>query len=225
MRDRIEKHTEDERRGTLAIIHIGTSLRDAWLAEEQPGWTPEQSIQKAAEVLAFVMHWRHHVATTSGLNLKKHCLTRETILDTIISCASCILRFPLFRDHHPEFKPYGPNLSSRFSEYGFNFSRKESASLSCRGHQLSYKHYLAQMSMQASAPEGLHVPDTRRRLYSDGIGRIHRDPPPAGWFPSDAQIAKLVEQGLDNAITMMRCVCRLDIQPGTDLFVKSWKVG
>ena len=36
-------------------------------------------------------------------------------------CVTCILRFPLFRDHHPNFKPYGPNLSSRYSEYGFNY--------------------------------------------------------------------------------------------------------
>lgn len=69
LRMRIQEHGEDERRGTLAVVHIGMTLRDTWLAEEQPGWTPDQSIQKAAEVLSFVMFWRHHVATTSGLTL------------------------------------------------------------------------------------------------------------------------------------------------------------
>ena len=72
------------------------------------------------------------------MELSKHCLTRETLLDTIISCASCILRFPLFRDHHPTFKPYGPNLSSRFSEYGFRFSRKNMQMLSSRGFMLAF---------------------------------------------------------------------------------------
>jgi len=116
------------------------------------------------------MYWRHYVATTKGLTLKKNCLTRETILDTMINCSTCILRFPNFRDHHPEFKPYGPNISSRWNEYGFNFNRAESTSLSIRGFMLSYKHYLAKISMQATAPEGLHVPDTSRRLYSQGTG-------------------------------------------------------
>ena len=48
------------------------------------------------------------------------CLTRETILDSITSCGTCIYRFPLYRDHYPasavRTKPLSVALRVRLSE-------------------------------------------------------------------------------------------------------------
>ena len=60
---------------------------------------PLDSVEEAALVLAFVMHWRYHVVTTNGLTLAKNFLTRETFLDIVTSSHGCILRFPQFRDN------------------------------------------------------------------------------------------------------------------------------
>ena len=159
------------------------------------------------------------------MELSKHCLTRETLLDTIISCASCILRFPLFRDHHPTFKPYGPNLSSRFSEYGFRFSRKNMQMLSSRGFMLAFKHYIAEISMQATAPQTLHIPAAKHgeRLVEHSIRRVQFDPPPPGWFPDDAEIEMLIDAGLADVRELYWCVCHMPLDPDAKLFETRWK--
>eukprot|EP00966_Prymnesium_polylepis_P247787 5729695-Prymnesium_polylepis.1 len=85
-------------------------LLDAWFAEEQEatnGWSPSQSIENAAAVLAFEVIWRNAVSKDSKLSLKHDCHTRETILDTYTSAATCIYRFRLYHEHFPNHKPYG----------------------------------------------------------------------------------------------------------------------
>ena len=196
-----------------------------WLAEESPGWDPRHSIRQAAVVLGFTLHWRHFVATASGLTLAKHCLTRETILDTVISCVTCIMRFPLFRDRFPLFKPYGPNISSRCSEYGFRFARKDTPKLSVRSFMLAFKHYLAEISMRATAPDGLKLPTAKHghRLVEDSIKRVVFDPPPPGWQPTDDEICTLINLGLADVRTLYMSVCNRTLNPSADLFVQPWK--
>ena len=135
------------------------------------------------------------------------------------------MRFKLFREKHPEFKPYGPNLSSRFSEYGFRFARKDTPNLSARGFTLATKHYLADISMQASAPQGLHIPSSKHgeRLVEHSIRRVKFDPPPPGWFPCDLEIVRLIDQGLDEVRAMYYYCCNLRLDPSAALFGPAWK--
>ena len=139
---------EDHRRGTYLYCAMGMLLLNAWFAEAdepQNGWTPGQSVEDAACVLAHTVIWRNAVSRSPSLKLKNDCLTRETILDLVTSASTCILRFPLYRDHYPQHKPYGPNFcQSRFSEYGFQKSRMEestnSPSLSVSPSPNPYPH-------------------------------------------------------------------------------------
>ena len=96
---------------------LGTSCaRDAWLAETEPGWRPEQSIRDASAVLTFIVVWRYEVQRTPGLSLGTDCMTRETLTDTVTSTFTCILRFPQFRGntHRPRARFIRPRgLGSR----------------------------------------------------------------------------------------------------------------
>jgi len=68
----------------VGVAHLD-SLR-SWLGDREPGRDPLESVEEAAMVLAFVMHWRHHVVNTRGLTLEANFLTRETFLDIVTSC-------------------------------------------------------------------------------------------------------------------------------------------
>ena len=106
---------------TYAYVSMGYRLLCAWLGEAN-GATTEQIIHDAAFSLAFVHIWRDWVLD-SVHSVKTTFLTRETFLDVVTSCNTRILLFPMYRDHFPKFKPHGPYVSSRFSEYVFQFSR------------------------------------------------------------------------------------------------------
>jgi hypothetical protein len=124
-----------------------------WLNDRTAGRDPLDSVEEAALVLAFVMHWRFHVVSTSGLTLQANFLTRETFLDIVTSCHGCILRFPQFRDNWGgKFKPDGPLFSSAYSEYFFQYggmAQTNSPVVSVLGWWRHLKHYLYQQFAEA----------------------------------------------------------------------------
>ena len=126
-------------------------MKDCMLCPQDP----LDSVEEAALVLAFVMHWRYHVVTTNGLTLAENFLTRETFLDIVTSCHGCILRFPQFRDNWGgKFKPDGPRFSSAFSEYIFQYGRMaetNSPVVSNLGWFRHINHYLYQQWLEAES--------------------------------------------------------------------------
>jgi hypothetical protein len=198
----------DSYRGMYVYCEMGRMLLNAWFAEAEPGWEPQQSIEDAACVLACAVAWRSEIASGHDLHLKTDTLTRETILDTITSCQTCILRFPLFRDHYPQWKPYGPNFGqSRFSEYGFQWGRmrcENTTSLSQKGFFTAFGHLNYQTFLEASS--GLKIPSSHRGV-PHSIERVQPDPPPPGFFPDDDEQMKFIETGFDRARFLYNTVC------------------
>jgi hypothetical protein len=90
---------------------------------------------------------------------------------------------------------------------------------------LAFKHYLAEISMRATAPDGLKLPTPkhRHRLAEDSIRRVVFDPPPPGWHPTDDEICALINVGLTDVATLYESVCNRRLAPSADLFVQPWK--
>jgi hypothetical protein len=238
----------DRYRGIYVYCNLGRMLLNAWFAEASPDATPQQSIQDAACVLASLVAWRREIAVGTDLRLQTDTLTRETIIDTITSTQTCILRFPLFRIHYPDFKPYGPNFGqSRFSEYGFQFARAKATntpSLSCKGFVNMFGHLNYQTHLEASS--GLKIPCSHRGV-PHSIERGKHETPPKGYFPSDDELMAYIQAGFDRACflwgTVSTHTCMLtadgilsshhpapqvlrkpiDVQPGCDFFTHPWK--
>ena len=222
---------EDHRRGTWVYCVMGCKLLNAWFAEADEatnGWTPSQSVQNAACVLAFLVTWRSSVDKNKQLTLKHDCMTRETILDSYTLSATCVLRFPFYREEHPEHKPYGPNFcQSRFSEYGFNRGRmrksENSTSLSVRGWWVAFNHTLFGVGMEANS--NLRVPDSRRGVPHT-IGRVVHDPPSAAYrrATQDPQLQQDFLAGVELNTTIWRDGLGFDISKELpEFFDNPWK--
>jgi hypothetical protein len=222
---------EGERRGTYLYCVMGQMLLNSWLAEADEatnGWTPSQSITQAACVLAHTVIWRNAVSKDSNLSLQNDCQTRETILDTYTSCATCIYRFPLYRDEHPSHKPYGPNFGhSRWNEYGFSKCRMHEAtnspSLSYYGFYNAFKHTLFQIVLEAGSL--LRLPDSRRGIQHS-VGRVQADPPSAA-YRAETQEGSLhasVLAGFEKCSWLWKNVVFYDIDVNLpDFFTNPWK--
>ena len=223
---------EHQRRGTYLYCVMGMLLLNAWFAEANDDptnrWEPGQSVEDAACVLAHVVIWRNAVAKDPQLKLKNDCMTRETILDTYTSCSTCIYRFPLYRDHYPEHKPYGPNFcQSRFSEYGFQRCRMKesinSPSLPVKGFYVAFGHTLFQISLEATSL--LRIPDSRRGV-PHSIGRVQPDPPSPAYrhATQDPQLKERMLAGFKKAQWLWKEVVGYDVDvslPG--FFEDPWK--
>ena len=87
----------------------------------------KKAVVDASFCCAFVLYWRWrivHGLEAAGYTLKKHFLTRETFLDILTITQTRILLVVLYREWYPDFKIHGPNVSSRFSEYVFQYCRR-----------------------------------------------------------------------------------------------------
>jgi hypothetical protein len=166
------------------------------------------------------MPWTH-TTTGSGLTLAANFLTRETFLDIVTSCHGCILRFGQFRDNYNgKFKPDGPRMTSAFSEYFFQFGRMRQTNspvVSVMGWARHLDHYLYQQSLEAADP-GLKLPAACRGI-PHSIERVKFDTPPPGWFPSDAQMVTAINQGIQQAVTLLQgCGVRTDLSTRSGFF-------
>ena len=187
---------------TYAYVSMGYRLLCAWLGEAN-GATTEQIIHDAAFALAFVHIWRDWVLD-SVHPLGTAFLTRETFLDVVTSCNTRILLFPMYRDYFPEFKPHGPYVSSRFSEYVFQFSRMRQTNnvlVSVRGFMQHLRHYNCQLALESET--SIELPASRRGV-PHSIKRVTPYTLPPGWHLSDNKICDLIDNGISECVVMWR---------------------
>ena len=184
---------------------IFATYLSSWLSDRDDGRTPLMAVEEAAQVLAFVMHWRHYVVITDGLTLADNFLTRETFLDIVTSCHGCILRFPQFRDNFGgKYKPDGPRFSSAYSEYFFQYGRAaqcQSPVVSIKGWFTHAKHYLYQQFLEATST--IPLPASCRGIPHT----IFRGQVPvvsADYFPSDDELVAAVDAGVQKAIDLLQ---------------------
>ena len=166
---------------------------------------PLDSVEEAAFVLAFVMHWRYHIVTTKGLTLAENFLTRETFLDVVTSCHGCILRFPQFRDNWDgKFRPDGPRFSSAFSEYFFQYGRMaqtNSPVVSVLGWFRHLRHYLYQQWLEAESD--MPIPASCRGIPHTIDQRINIPEVDPSWHASDAQLCGRIDDGVARAVALL----------------------
>ena len=131
-------------------------------------------------------------------------LTRETFLDVVTSCNTRILLFPMYKDYVPEFKPHGPYVSGRFSEYVFQFSRMRQTSnilVSVRGFMQHLRHYNCQLALESET--SIELPASRRGVLHS-IKRVTPYTLPPGWHLSDNKICDLIDNGISECVVMWR---------------------
>jgi hypothetical protein len=191
---------------THALVYVFEAYLSSWLSDRMPGREPLDSVEEAAMVLAFVMHWRYHVVSMPGLTLKENFLTRETFLDVVTSCHGCILRFPQFRDNWGgKFRPDGPRFSSAYSEYTFQYGRMaqtNSPVVSVLGWWRHLKHYLYQQFLKASS--GFALSASGRGIPHSIDARILIPDIPVGWHASDKQLLVRISQGVERACQLLQ---------------------
>jgi hypothetical protein len=108
-------------------------------------------------------------------------LTRETFLDVVTSCNTRILLFPQYRDYFPEFKPHGAYVSSRFSEYVFQFSRMRQTNnvlVSVQGFMQHLRHYNCQLALEADTSTPGSVPPQQQPTVPTTNNTQPRPEPP-----------------------------------------------
>ena len=205
LKRRIDENSEFHLRATYAVLVVFTAYLDSWLRDRDDDFDPLQSVENAAFVLSFVMHWRYHVVSTPGLDLKSNFLTRETFLDIVTSCHGCILRFPQFRDNWDgKFKPDGPRFSSAYCEYVFQYGRMaqtNSPVVSVLGWFRHLKHYLFQQWMEAES--SFSLPKSCRGI-PHSIERVKIPEVPKEWHPTDEKLVAAIDRGIARAVALLQ---------------------
>ena len=126
--ERLRAEGDQHVRGVVAYIKFGIKLLNCHIGTEAgaEATNRKQAVVDSAFCCAFVLYWRWRIGVKlagSGFCLKKHFLTRETFLDVLTITQARILLVVVYREHFPELKIHGPNISSRFSEYVFQYCR------------------------------------------------------------------------------------------------------
>ena len=178
---------------------LGMRLKDAWLADTQREG-PRQCVKDASFVHGFIRFWRWWIATpTRGETLAIHFITRETFLDVVTSAGTAIYRYPLFRDHYPNYAPFGNRFASRFDEFLFQFSctrQKNATSFGVKGFLTHVRHYTCQQFLVAEGQ--WETPSSKR-------GAPHRLLPHSNSIPlnfTDADLMSWVNEGLNEAMLL-----------------------
>ena len=222
--------------GTYTFILMGYRLKQAWLDDDNP----IEAIEHAGWVLTALLYWRYWLhereknpdrLSSDHYTVKQHHMTRETFLDSIISCSTRVLVFILYRGEEDEegnlkedriaeslrqWKPIGNRLSSRFSEYIFQYVRMQNTNTPAMGAHAALqhlKHYWAQMRMNARA--AFSLPHSRRTPKSeinlkDGLARSRADP--EYWAGSTNEKIRLaLDRAMANARLYFQEMCKFDI--------------
>ena len=204
------QETDPHARGIVAFIKFGIKLLNCHIGDQAGANAvdPTQAITDAAYSCAFVLYWRWRVVRlkeqfpTAGYSLKKHFLTREMFLDILTLTQSRILLALLYRENYPEFKVHGPNISSRFSEYVFQYARmheKNSPRFDVAGFRRHIKHFMLQIQLAAAGK--IEMPPSKR-----GVPNSVKQPnksqcaAPAGWHLNDEQMQQAIDRGIAECI-------------------------
>ena len=203
--------TDKHVRGVLAYVTFGMRLLNCSIGDQAGAKATDrkQAVVDASFCCAFVLYWRWRIAVKLqglGYTLKKHFLTRETFLDVLTLTQTRILLVMVYREHYPNCKIHGPNLSSRFSEHVFQYCRMHetnSPNFDVAGFRRHIKHLLLQM--QLAAESKVKLPPSRRGVPNDV------ESPQAGkeqcacsdgWHLSDDELKEAMDQGIAECIQL-----------------------
>ena len=168
LQDKMDADPVKDCRGTLAYVIFGLRLLGCSIGKEAGAEATDrkQAVVDAAFSCVFALYWRWQVTHNLkdlGHTLKKHFLTRETFLDVLNICQTRILVVILYREWYPKFKVHAPNLSSRFSEYVFQYCRMHQTNsplFNIAGFRRHVKHLIGHMKLAATT--GLKIPQAKR---------------------------------------------------------------
>ena len=122
--------------GTITFVWWGYQLYSSWYGDDNV--SPHVTIMHAAQVLNSMLYWRFWVdkrekrkgqhGAIEHYTITRNFMTRETFLDTIISCTTRILLFVQYRDDAElcKWKPVGNRVSSCFCEHLKQYIRQKS---------------------------------------------------------------------------------------------------
>jgi hypothetical protein len=210
LQEKMDADPVKECRGTLAYVTFGLRLINCCIGKEAGAEATDrkQAVVDAAFCCAFVMYWRFQVAHNlkgMGYTLKKHFLTRETFLDVMTITQTRILLVVLYRDWYPEFKIHAPNISSRFSEYVFQYARMHETNsplFDVAGFRRHLKHLIGQMKLVATT--GLKVPNARCGVPHDVryFEDARRFKAPDGWHLTNEELQIAIDQGIAECVRL-----------------------
>jgi hypothetical protein len=208
-------------RGTLAYIKFGFRLLQCHIGQEAGADATDRrrAVIDAAFCCGFVLYWRWNIVRlqSKGFSLKKHFMTRETFLDVLTLTQTSILVRILYREWYPKYKVHGLNLSSRFSEYVFQYCRMHETNsplFDIAGFRRHLKHFLGQMEL---AIEGhVQMPPSKRGV-PNRVEQVEKTQyeAPEGWHLTDAELKECIDEGLqqvcDIFINLLGCTEMLDM--------------
>ena len=231
-------HVENPFWGTFTFIKMGYHLKAAWLEDDDP----HDAIHHAAWALTGILNWRFWLdhrqknpyeqqqhGNTNHYTAKRHFMTRETFLDTVISLSTRILMFPLYRGELDgagsfvgdetarrlrEWKPIGNRVSSRFSEYGFANMRMKNTNTPAMGALAAtshLKHYWAQMMIDSQAD--FEFPTSKRGVPTSvkktGVAASQA---PVGYWDdlTDAHIKETMEHAKLDCTNHLKTKCHFE---------------
>lgn len=224
-----------ECRGTFAYVVFGLRLLNCCIGKQAGAEATDrkQAVVDAAFACAFALYWRYQVAHNLkglGYTLKKHFLTRETFLDVMTITQTRILSVVLYRVWYPKYKIHAPNISSRFSEYVFQYARMHSTNsplFDVAGFRRHLKHLIGQMKLAATT--GLKVPAARRGVPHDVHYCEDTDQykAPDGWHLTDEELMIAIDQGIAECVQLwidvLGCNDLLDLSNPDHFFVEPTK--
>ena len=213
--------SEHSYRGTLTFVWFGYKLRACWLEDSDP----LLAIQNAASLMTSLLYWRYWLdqrpkqpapGCTETYCITRNFMTRETFLDSIISCCTRLLLYVQYRDNDKlrAWKPIGSRVSSCFSEHCFQHIRMKHTNTTAVGAMSAIqhvKHYFAQMKIDALAD--FELPASKRgitRKVRAHCTEQQRASPEYWEQLTDAKIKAALERGMDEARDYLQSKCNFD---------------
>ena len=208
--------------GTIMFIWWGYQLQSAWYGDA--GVDPLITIAHAASVLNGLLYWRFWVdkrALKKGAEgalehytIQQNFMTRETFLDTIISCSTRILMFVMYRDDPKlrKWKPVGNRVSSCFCEHlnqHIRSSETNTTAVTAWSAMNHVRHYIAQV--QISAQADFDLPKGKRGMThsvkAEGMAQSRADD--AYWAAlTDESISGTLDAAVASSNNWLQRECR-----------------
>jgi hypothetical protein len=208
--------------GTITFVWWGYQLLAAWYHDENV--SPLVTIMHAASVLNSILYWRFWVdqrrkkkgqdGALEHYSIQNNFMTRETFLDTIISCATRILIFVLYRDDPDlcQWMPTGDRVSSCFCEHLNQHIRQaatNTTAVTSYSAMLHVTHYTTQQMIAATAD--FNHPESRRGItHTMKEGGISRTRAPDGYYDelTDENIMHTLDVAIEQGNTWLQERCK-----------------
>jgi hypothetical protein len=198
----------------------------------------EQGVRDAAFCLHYLLNWRHwlleyapklskpsHLHSRYGLT--DNFLSRQTFVDIVNMCQSRILLVKMYRERYSRLKIAPERVSSRFSEYVFQYCRMAETNSPLFG-VLGFKRHLSHFRLQIemAATSGLVQPDSKRGV-PNSVERVNHEiaHAPDDWHMSDVELGRALDIAArwwsdrlltkDTGLTVDQCVAMASDPVGT----------